>query len=295
MSHWPSYRQPEPLNLDSLRLVHARSDLNHVSLDAQGNAAIHNRPHERKPFENTMHFTLNAVVDSHAYGNFDRNHCVIISPLRETVALGNSPEGLLAADTYFHADANSNVTVPAPVMFAPEGMEVPRDLEPHVRRYPRGLTDEETHLFKKRAVGDWFDAEGLPFHNVGYDDWVGAADPQRGQKIQEELGFAENRYRGRHMHSPSYEFGGTMRHLYENLERLRSGERYVRDHWGRDENILEVIGENASYLQNFIQGREQAGDAPNAMAFYRKHAGEYDTARVAALTPAYHAPPPPTA
>ena len=279
------------INVDALRLVHVRRDFESVVLDKDGNAVIRaNAFDKKKPFDNTVHFTLNAVVRPHTYGtHFDKCHCVMISPLRETVEMGNQPNGLLAADTFFHRDAHQNLTISKPIFLAPQGMQVPQELEGKVRRYPRGLTDQETELFKIKAVEEVFTEMKLPFYEVGYDDWSGHHDFKRGSQLKTAFGLGEDVFVGRHANSPAEDFSRMMKHLQDNIDKMRQGVRYITDRYGVDVDIGEKLHNDSAYMEDFLNRAHESGESEYAMVFYRKHADQYGEAcKLAAALP----PPP---
>lgn len=251
-----------------LRLVHVRRSFEGVSLNENRELVIAQRDKDYKPFDNTVHFTLNAVVRPHTYGtHFAQCHAVVIAPLVQTVALGNIPQGLLPADTYFHRDRGGCIKIAGAVLLAPDNMPIPDELSDIVQRYPHGLTDEETELFKIRAAREVFNLQNVPFYDVGNDDWAQERDPDRPAKIWAALGLPGDAQLGRHDGAAADVFASSMTSYHRILSEAAKGARSVD--WGPYEiSVGDAISRARSDLENFLQKREVAGSPPEALQFY---------------------------
>ncbi len=60
----------------------------------------------------TVHFTLNHVVASHAYGNWDDAGIVVLAPFNDVVEKNSKPEMVCMIDTYFEPDPDKGLVLP---------------------------------------------------------------------------------------------------------------------------------------------------------------------------------------
>lgn len=60
----------------------------------------------------TIHFTLNHVVTSHQYGNWDDAKIVILAPFKDVVKKNSNPEMVYLEDTYFEPDPDKGLLLP---------------------------------------------------------------------------------------------------------------------------------------------------------------------------------------
>ena len=61
---------------------------------------------------NTVHTTLNHVVESHKGGNWDGHLYVVFAPYNDVVARNGKPVGLDLVDTYFSTDVDTGLVIP---------------------------------------------------------------------------------------------------------------------------------------------------------------------------------------
>lgn len=97
-----------PLPLSKLALVHLSSSP--LAFDDQGNGVLRSafdrsggfaQPGASPRTRRTLHFTLQAPVTDHAYGNFEHNRFMVVVPLQGVVEHNGRPETLLASDVAF--------------------------------------------------------------------------------------------------------------------------------------------------------------------------------------------------
>lgn len=61
---------------------------------------------------NTVHFTLNHIVRSHAYGNWDTTPYIIMAPYKSVTKLNQNPAEVSATDTYWSVDTDKGLLLP---------------------------------------------------------------------------------------------------------------------------------------------------------------------------------------
>jgi len=221
---------------------------------------------------NTVHFAINAVVGNHAMGKqFDSAKFVIIAPLLDTVAAGNTPDGFLPSDTYFQADKNGDMRVPNARLVAPEGAKVPAGMEDRTHRYKEGATPDETMRSRNQAVEQVFKNNNAPLFNVDFHGWSGAGGPkpdirQLAQDMtsgrEYSLGLASTGL----AEDWSMQSGATRGALKDYL----NGERLRQTSTGMDIPIYEFLQGGQKGMRTFIDQRVANNADPKAVQFYER-------------------------
>lgn len=108
----------------------------------------------------TSHFTINGLVGTTAYGNFDNNPFVIIDPLK--YHLDNSIRGMRVEDTYFEGDLSlSNESA----IVIDEGTYNKISKDP---KYSNDLAKFKIYVYK----GCQQNAVSLALNDMGYDSFM---------------------------------------------------------------------------------------------------------------------------
>lgn len=108
----------------------------------------------------TVHFTINGLVGSTAYGNFDNKPFVIIDPLK--YHLDNSIRGMRVEDTYFEGDLSlSNESA----IVIDEGTYNKISEDP---KYSNDLAKFKIYVYK----GNQQNAVSLALNDMGYDSFM---------------------------------------------------------------------------------------------------------------------------
>ena len=236
---------------------------------------------------NTFHFTVNAVVESHAYGKFN-GEAVVISPLKESFANGQHPSGFGMADTWINAAPDKTISLPRATLIVPRDSAVPSGVD--VIRYDRGADVTATIAARDKAVAAFFDSKGASLRKVGFDNWSdgAASQDEYGKLLKAVVGgdAAEKVYVGRHSNS----YDGKLEDLFAMKGKItddaRSGAKYWEDPTGaqlpiayRVKQLDQEIGDN---LTRAIAG----SPSRDASAFYAQKMAEHvPQAPVATVTP----------
>lgn len=181
-------------SIDDLKLVRVVKDIENYQ--KEGDSLMMNKnPNTGESIRNTTHFTLNAVVNDHAYGKFSESKYAIIADLQDT-AKENKVHGVSAADTWFWNE-NGGIKVNNPVMVMPENDKNIEKYEKdfQIVQYKPSDNAEENYNNLKDAVKNHFEAEKLPFYQVGMWGWSngghGMVQEHDQRAISEALGAKE--------------------------------------------------------------------------------------------------------
>jgi hypothetical protein len=131
------------------------------------------------PLRNTIHFSLNCVVQDHAYGTFGKDICMV-SPLVDTTKM-HVPSSFSEVDVSFPFSEHG-FSVAHPVVFAREGVDVP----PH---FPRVVRVQGNALLSD-AIRDHF--PNLPIQSAGLWSWNDGCDTHNTHLQQNQLLAALN-------------------------------------------------------------------------------------------------------
>ena len=93
---------------------------------------------------NTVHFTLNHVVTSHGYGNWDATPYIIIAPYKSVVELNQNPAQVSAHDTYWSVGVDTGFRLPQNSFVIKTSNDVLFSIGENVATYKTdNFTDEE--------------------------------------------------------------------------------------------------------------------------------------------------------
>lgn len=67
----------------------------------------------------SLHFTLNHIVESHTYGNFDAAAYVVVAPLDKMIDANGKPKNLVGVDTWWNRNPGQPVECPGAVLVEP--------------------------------------------------------------------------------------------------------------------------------------------------------------------------------
>lgn len=180
------------VDYNDLKLVRVVKDIDNFKTD-RDNLIIGHNPNKGESIRNTIHFTLNTVVQDHANskGQFSESKYAIVADLKET-ADNNKIHGLSPVDTFFWGD---NLKVKQPTIFMPAGDQKIDQYSNQfeVIQYPKGDTKEENYKNLSVAVEDYFNKKELPFKEASLWNWSGQGiTPDEEQKrLSQHLGSAE--------------------------------------------------------------------------------------------------------
>lgn len=180
------------VDYNDLKLVRVVKDIDNFKTD-RDNLIIGHNPNKGESIRNTIHFTLNTVVQDHANskGQFSESKYAIVADLKET-ADNNKIHGLSPVDTFFWGD---NLKVKQPTIFMPAGDQKIDQYSNQfeVIQYPKGDTKEENYKNLSGAVEDYFNKKELPFKEASLWNWSGQGitPDEEQKKLSQHLGSAE--------------------------------------------------------------------------------------------------------
>lgn len=92
----------------------------------------------------TVHFTLNHVVGSHGYGNWDATPFVLLAPYNSLVKLNDNPAEVSATDTYWSVDPDVGFRLPENTYIVKPSNDVLFHIGENIATYKTdNFTDEE--------------------------------------------------------------------------------------------------------------------------------------------------------
>lgn len=230
---------------------------------------------------NTFHFTVNAVVESHAYGAFN-GEAVVISPMRESFSNGQHPSGFGMADTWINAGPDQSISLPKATVIVPRDSIVPPGVD--VIRYDRGVDEAATVMARDRAVAGFFESKGASLHKVGFDNWSdGAASQDEYAKLLKTVVGAEAAdkvYVGRHSNS----YDGTLEDLFAMKSKIqedaRGGQKYWEDPSGVQLPVAYRVKQLDQEIGDKLSKAIAASPSDHATDFYLKKAVEHGVSLV---------------
>ena len=114
-----------------------------------------------KSYRSTIHFTINGLVTSHLYGNFDNRDYTIFEPLKHHIK-DSSLLSLDACDTYFNDDMKlSNEAI---ILIEKKKYEEIKNKE----EYSEVLNNMEVYVY----TGNIEEAVSIILHDYGYDSFI---------------------------------------------------------------------------------------------------------------------------
>jgi hypothetical protein len=155
---------------NDIRFVRVQDNLYGMETDAEGNLILKYKRDTKDTNRNTIHFTVNTIVEDHSYGkfNFDSDgnlvgNVVIIANPSEMVA----PAALNQVDTWFRYGTKDNertLNVGKATIVVKEGMEVPTGVN--------ALFFDGTIEDRNRIVKEHFESLNIPMEQCGFRNWV---------------------------------------------------------------------------------------------------------------------------
>ena len=174
-------------DIDKLTLVRVQKGIEGISSE-KGNLLVGRIGNDS--IRNTLHFTLNSVVQDHAYGKFSESSIAIIGNLKET-ANNNKINGLSPADTWIF-QKDGKVSIPNPTLIVPDNMSLPKDVKENINVvvYKGSENIEQNYKNLNKAIETHFEKESLPFKEINFQTWIGTNINEKDQTlISKELGF----------------------------------------------------------------------------------------------------------
>ncbi len=119
----------------------------------------------------TVHFTLNHVVRSHAFGNWDATPFIILAPYKSVVELNQNPAELSPADTYWSVDPDVGLRLPENTYIIKPSNDVLFNIGEHGATYKTdNFTDEEIEQIESKLLSQ--DPETYDrYKNASFPEW----------------------------------------------------------------------------------------------------------------------------
>lgn len=119
----------------------------------------------------TVHFTLNHVVRSHAFGNWDATPFIILAPYKSVVELNQNPAELSPADTYWSVDPDVGLRLPENTYIIKPSNDVLFNIGEHGATYKTdNFTDEEIEQIESMLLSQ--DRKTYDkYKNASFPEW----------------------------------------------------------------------------------------------------------------------------
>lgn len=180
------------VDYDDLKLVRVVKSLENSEINGD-QLLLHKAPNNQSAsLRNTLHFTLNTVVQDHAYGTFSDSKYAVIADLKET-ANQNKIVGLNEVDTFFWQNENGT-SLNKPTLFIPDNDQsnIDRFSAFNTVVYKSDEDEKQNFINLTQAVKENFQANNLPFHTPSNWGWSGKPSPstQDFEALEQHLGAA---------------------------------------------------------------------------------------------------------
>ncbi len=119
----------------------------------------------------TVHFTLNHVVGSHGYGNWDSVPYVMFVPYKDVVKLNQNPAEVSATDTYWSVDPDVGLRLPENVYVVKPANDTLYSIGENGATYKTdNFTDEEIQQIESMMT-PYDKLEYEKYKNADFPDW----------------------------------------------------------------------------------------------------------------------------
>lgn len=224
---------------EPLRFVRVQEQLHDMKCDSEGNlTVVYDNTKER----NTIHFTINSIVEDHSYGKFNydtdgnfKGKVIIIADPDQMP----TPAALNQVDTWFRygLDQNTNervLNVGKATLVIPEGMPAPENA--NILRY------DGTEKHRNEVVEQHLNSLNIKKHSCLMRHW---SDYGFTDSMNWAEDVAKNKYPNQNvfvgMHDGSIDSYLEQDFVRQKLKDLRSGERYFSRESGAEMLIVDEI------------------------------------------------------
>ena len=184
--------QYQGVDFDDLKLVRVVKSLENSEINGDQFILHKASDNQSASLRNTLHFTLNTVVQDHAYGTFSDSKYAVIADLKET-ANQNKIVGLNEVDTFFWQNENGT-SLNKPTLFIPDNDTSSLDKYSAFNTvvYKSDEDAKQNFINLTQAVKENFQANNLPFHTPSNWGWSGKPSPstQDFEALEQHLGAA---------------------------------------------------------------------------------------------------------
>ena len=184
--------QYQGVDFDDLKLVRVVKSLENSEINGDQFILHKASDNQSASLRNTLHFTLNTVVQDHAYGTFSDSKYAVIADLKET-ANQNKIVGLNEVDTFFWQNENGT-SLNKPTLFIPDNDQsnIDRFSAFNTVVYKSDEDEKQNFINLTQAVKENFQANNLPFHTPSNWGWSGKPSPstQDFEALEQHLGAA---------------------------------------------------------------------------------------------------------
>lgn len=184
--------QYQGVDYDDLKLVRVVKSLENSEINGDQFVLHKASNNQSASLRNTLHFTLNTVVQDHAYGTFSNSKYAVIADLKET-ANQNKIVGLNEVDTFFWQN-EKGTSLNKPTLFIPDNDQssIDRFSAFNTVVYKSDEDANQNFINLTQAVKENFQANNLPFHTPSNWGWSGKPLPstQDFKALEQHLGAA---------------------------------------------------------------------------------------------------------
>ena len=184
--------QYQGVDFDDLKLVRVVKSLENSEINGDQFILHKASDNQSASLRNTLHFTLNTVVQDHAYGTFSDSRYAVIADLKET-ADQNKIVGLNEVDTFFWQN-EKGTSLNKPTLFIPDNDTSSLDKYSAFNTVVYKSDEDAKQNFNNltQAIKENFQANNLPFHTPSNWGWSGkpSASTQDFEALEQHLGAA---------------------------------------------------------------------------------------------------------
>jgi hypothetical protein len=184
--------QYQGVDFDDLKLVRVVKSLENSEINGDQFILHKASDNQSASLRNTLHFTLNTVVQDHAYGTFSDSRYAVIADLKET-ADQNKIVGLNEVDTFFWQN-EKGTSLNKPTLFIPDNDTSSLDKYSAFNTVVYKSDEDAKQNFNNltQAIKENFQANNLPFHTPSNWGWSGKPSPstQDFEALEQHLGAA---------------------------------------------------------------------------------------------------------
>lgn len=259
--------QYQDVDFDDLKLVRVVKSLENSEINGDQFILHKASDNQSASLRNTLHFTLNTVVQDHAYGTFSDSRYAVIADLKET-ADQNKIVGLNEVDTFFWQN-EKGTSLNKPTLFIPDNDTSSLDKFSGFNTVAYKSDEDAKQNFNNltQAIKENFQANKLPFHSPGNWGWSGKQLPkhQEFKALEQYLGATNlaDRHDGS-VYSTMESLKSRVQILVEDINAVKDQQNF--------ENLQ--VGHEADVINTIYGSQMEAISHDNEIAdYFKKHLG----------------------
>ena len=236
--------QYQGVDFDDLKLVRVVKSLENSEINGDQFILHKASDNQSASLRNTLHFTLNTVVQDHAYGTFSDSRYAVIADLKET-ADQNKIVGLNEVDTFFWQN-EKGTSLNKPTLLIPDNDTSSLDRFSAFNTVVYKSDEDAKQNFNNltQAIKENFQANKLPFHSPSNWGWSGKHWPtdQEFKALEQHLGATSlaNRHDGS-VYSKMEDLKARVQILVEDLSTVNDQQSLKELQIGHKSDVINTI------------------------------------------------------